>query len=383
MNKKMWSNVLLTVIFLLAALTSVYFAYADDISWHYDDTTKTLYITGSGNMDSYAAGQVPWNIHMSQLENVVVEDGVTGIGKNAFAGANSLCNVSLADSVTSIGEYAFASCPALLSLSLDSNIISFENNDISFAYNGLQPKEEFVITTVPGSYALSYAVKNNISYVCEDIRTGSIHISLQKGMMAYLPYTAKYSGQYRCYSVSKHDTMGYLYGANMNQITYNDDHSVQFDNEMGSTDFGLTFSLTKGEHYYLGVKIFNPSLKAQFDVYFEPVEYTISGTLFAMASPDGTASAIPLANAQMDGVALSNGTFTKTISGLSETVTFTCDGVSLEHTFSVDDGDEIVLTMMMCDVNEDGIVNAKDYALMLQSNSPYLSLFESFLNYNY
>lgn len=383
MNRKKWMTLALSVLFLFAAFTSVYFAYADDVSWRYDASSKTLYISGSGNMDDYEAGHTPWNVHLLQTEKVVVEDGVTSIGNNAFAGAAILSEVSLADSVTEIGEYAFASCSSLLSLTLNSHITSIRNNDISFAYDGTSPKNSFVIVTSPGSYALSFAVKNHISYLCEDIRTGTLHVSLQKGMTAYFPYKAKYSGQYRFYSVSKHDTIGYLYDADGSQLAYNDDHSQNYDATMGSTDFGLTLTLTKGERYCLGVKIFNPTLKADFDVHFEPVQYTVTGTLYAMASPEGTASSILLENAQMDGAALHNGSFTKTINGLSETVTFTCDGVTLEHTFSVDDGDEIVLSMMMCDRNADGIVNAKDYALMLQSNSPYLPLFESFINYTY
>ena len=166
-------------------------------------------------------------------------------------------------------------------------------------------------------------------------------------------------------------------------MAYNDDHASAYDSNMGSTDFGITKTLTKGERYFLAVKVFNPSLKANFDVYFKPVSFTVSGSIYAMNSPNGDASDILLNNAAIDGVATDNGSFTKTVNGVSETVSITCDGVTKEHTFTVEDGDEIVITMMMCDVNGDGIVNAKDFALMQQSNSRYLSLFENFMNYRY
>lgn len=381
--KNQWKAVLLTAVFMLTVFTSFYLVYADDISWQYDNAAKTLYITGSGNMEDYSAGNVPWNACLNQMEKVVVEDGVQRVGKYAFAGASKLSDVVLADSVTVIGEYAFASCPLLNGLTLGSEVIEIENNDCSFAYNGATLKERFVLSVQSGSYALFFAYKNNVSFVCEDVRTGILHVSLQKGMTAYFPYTANYSGSYRFYSVSKHDTLGYIYDADGRQLAYNDDHSTEYDASMGSTDFGITQTLTKGERYFLGVRIFNPSLKAHFDVYFVPVEYTVSGTLYPMAAPDGTASELPLVGAQMDGVALTNGAFTKTVSGLSETVIFSCDGVTLEHTFCVEDGDDITLTMMMCDSNHDGIVNAKDYAYMLKSDSPYLPLFDSFINYTY
>ena len=383
MNKKKLTAIVMAFILVMTAFTSIFVAFADTITWQYDSATKTLTVSGSGAMDDYTPEEVPWSAYTLQLEKVVVEEGVTTIGKNAFIGCSRLSDVSLADSVTTIGEYAFASCPMLQELTLNNNIISIKNNDVSFAYNGSTPKDNFVIITVPGSYALYYAYQNNLSFIAEDVKTGILHVSLQKGMTAYFPYTARYSGQYRFYSVSKHDTRGYLYSSAGTQLAYNDDHATGYPSGLGSTDFGLTFTLTKGEKYYLATNILNFSLKAKYDVYFEPVEYTVSGTLRAMANPSGDASDITLVNAYMDGVALQDGTFTKTVSGLSDTVTFTCDGVTLEHTFTVEDGDEIVLSMMMCDVNADGIVNAKDYAYLQQQQSPYLPLFENFINYTY
>ncbi len=380
-NKKLIA--LITAIALtVVSVFSAVIAFADDVSWSYDSDTKTLYITGSGNMDDYTSvASTPWSNVILDIENIVIEEGVTGIGNYAFSGAEALRNVTVADSLKTIGEYAFSSCPELMSLTLGSGVTSIK--DESFAYNGAVRKDNFIVNTVSGSYALYFAYKNNISFSCEEVKTGVIHVSLQKGMTAYFPYTCKYTGQYRFYSVSKHDTLGYIYDENKSQIAYNDDRGSLFNSEQGSTDFGLTKTLTKGEKYYLGVKIFNPSLTGKFDVYFEPVEYTVSGSLYAMNTPDGDASDILLDNATVDGVATDNGSFTVNVSGLSKTVSFECDGVTLEHTFSVDDGDEIVITMMMCDVNSDGIVNAKDYAYMLQSNSRYTPLFENFINYRY
>ena len=38
---------------------------------------------------------------------------------------------------------------------------------------------------------------------------------------------------------------------------------------------------------------------------------------------------------------------------------------------------------MMCDSNQDGIVNAKDYAVMNNTNSVYKQFFINFINYRY
>ncbi len=382
MKRKKLTAVIIAAALLIASVFSVLYAFADDVSWSYDSDSATLYITGSGNMDDYESiSETPWRDYMSSIESVVVQSGVTGIGKCAFNGASSLSNVEIADTVTTIGEYAFGSCPSLLSLTLSGNVTSI--GDISFAFNGNVEKQNFALIVPAGSYGLFYAYKNNINFISENVKTGTIHVSLQKGMTAYFPYSCKYSGSYKFYSVSKHDSLGYVYNSSKTQIAYNDDHGISYNSDQGSTDFGLNVTLTKGEDYYLAVKVFNPSLKANFDVYFEPVQFTVSGSVYAMNSPSGDASDILLTDATIDGAATNNGAFTKTVNGLSETVEFACGGVTLEHTFTVDDGDEIVITMMMCDLNSDGIVNAKDYAYMLKTNSPYAPLFENFINYRY
>ena len=48
--------------------------------------------------------------------NVIVKDGVTEIGGNAFAGCSGLTSITIPDSVTEIGLYAFAGCSGLTSI---------------------------------------------------------------------------------------------------------------------------------------------------------------------------------------------------------------------------------------------------------------------------
>ena len=109
---------------LVAMLTAAFAAFADTINWNYDSTAKTLYISGSGNMDNYTdSSDTPWNDYMTQMERIVVSDGVKSLGNTAFAGANKLTAVELASSVTAIGDNTFASCPLVTVLSASGTFL--------------------------------------------------------------------------------------------------------------------------------------------------------------------------------------------------------------------------------------------------------------------
>ena len=370
------------VISLLVAFALAFslIAYAENnVTWSYDSSTKTLYISGTGAMDNYENSySAPWNSHILEIENLVVEDGVTSVGNYALSGAEKLDNVSLADSVKTIGEYAFASCPALKVLSLSSNVNSIA--DYSFAYNGVNQKD-FTLRAPVGSYALHYIIKNNrntstnrIAFETDDVTCGkyTVRITQSGGMLAYYPYTPKYDGKFKFYSTGTHDTRGYIYNSDYTQIAYNDDYG-------SSTNFQISsVTLEKGKTYYFGARIMNSSLKGSFDVYIEPVEYTISGTIYAMNDPSGAASDIVIDEALLDGEA-TGGTFTRTVTEENADAVITIGSKQIEYSFSPDGNPDIII--MMCDVNDDGIVNGRDYAHKKTSGSKYKPLFVNFVGY--
>ena len=60
--------------------------------------------------------------YCSNLENIVIPDGVTSIGNRAFSGCSKLENITIPNSVTSIGDWGFDDCSSLTSVTLPNGV---------------------------------------------------------------------------------------------------------------------------------------------------------------------------------------------------------------------------------------------------------------------
>ena len=98
-----------------------------NINWSFKDGTLT--ISGNGAMPDYGNDHyVPWIDFIESIKNVVIENGVTTIGNNAFTSCTSLTSVTIPNSVTSIGDWAFASCVNLVSIDLPQSVTTIREN---------------------------------------------------------------------------------------------------------------------------------------------------------------------------------------------------------------------------------------------------------------
>jgi uncharacterized protein (TIGR02145 family)/uncharacterized repeat protein (TIGR02543 family) len=84
----------------------------------------TLTITGTGAMPDYTAGTLtlPWYSYRNQITTIIIEDGITAIGNNAFYELYKVTSVTVGSSVTSIGDGAFFGCVALPSITLPTSV---------------------------------------------------------------------------------------------------------------------------------------------------------------------------------------------------------------------------------------------------------------------
>jgi hypothetical protein len=102
-----------SALFAMLISTSIYAqtsgSCGTSATWSYEGTTLT--ISGSGAMADYAYGEAPWNAYAGTLKDIEIEEGITSVGNNAFAGFTALRSVTFpSNGFTRIGDYAFSGC---------------------------------------------------------------------------------------------------------------------------------------------------------------------------------------------------------------------------------------------------------------------------------
>ena len=119
-------KILLTLALLLTAATG---AWAQT-QWESGDCTVTLNngtltVSGKGAMADYTqSDKRPWDGNRNDITSVVVESGVTSVGKNTFESFSNLTSVTLPEDFTAIGPYAFCNCSSLQSITIPSTVTS-------------------------------------------------------------------------------------------------------------------------------------------------------------------------------------------------------------------------------------------------------------------
>ena len=95
-----------------------------NLTWTYDEATKTLTISGTGQMASYYYDISPWSDFRASIKNIIIKDGVTSIGEDAFQSCKGLTSVTIPNSVTEIGDEAFSGCTNLTSVTIPNSVTS-------------------------------------------------------------------------------------------------------------------------------------------------------------------------------------------------------------------------------------------------------------------
>ena len=105
-------------------------ASADEsVTYSFDDTTKTLTISGNGEIpinfgESDTTDTSGKNIkdYKNTIKNVVIEDGITKIGNYAFYKIWSIESVTVSGTVTTINMWAFYECTGLKTVTINDGV---------------------------------------------------------------------------------------------------------------------------------------------------------------------------------------------------------------------------------------------------------------------
>ena len=114
---------------------------SDNVYWYTrstgNDNHNVLIIYGSGAMADYVSLEnTPWWDYHETIKTLIISDGVTSIGNNAFSNFSKLTSVSLPSSLTSIGSSAFEGCDNLTSINLPTSLTSIGSSTFK-GCNGL------------------------------------------------------------------------------------------------------------------------------------------------------------------------------------------------------------------------------------------------------
>lgn len=149
----------------------------NNLTWSYE--LGVLTITGSGAMTDYHGTEnVPWYEFREEIFQVVLPDGLTRVGSNAFAGCKNLTAITIPGSVREIGARAFLECTGLVILSLPRGLERIEENafELCTALQDLRLPDTLI------------TLERQAFYRCYGLRAAEVPTSVQKmgsGVFAY------------------------------------------------------------------------------------------------------------------------------------------------------------------------------------------------------
>ena len=102
----------------------------ENLTWSLANGVLT--ISGEGAMDNYTyKTPAPWDENRLSIQCVVIEEGVTSIGRFAFQNCRALTSAEIPDGVTVIGQDAFSQCLNLSSITIPNSVTAIESDVFS------------------------------------------------------------------------------------------------------------------------------------------------------------------------------------------------------------------------------------------------------------
>lgn len=111
------------------------------LEWAITNGKTTLTISGEGPMPDFedkeisGGKDIPWNQYAESIDTIVIREGITSVGDNAFAYMFNLKKVYIPESMEVIGYGAFDWCPKLIDINFPEGLMKI--GDRAFLYSDL------------------------------------------------------------------------------------------------------------------------------------------------------------------------------------------------------------------------------------------------------
>lgn len=162
----------------------------ENLTWDFEAETGTLTISGSGPMiDFKYYGNQPWEEYNNKILNLVIDSGVTSVGKFAFANFYELINVTIAETVEVIDDNAFFFCENIHNVTFSEGLKHIGDS----AFEGIM---ELSVLTIPDSVL---TIGDYAFYDCECLR----EIKLSKNVQSIGDYAFAASSYLKTISIDK------------------------------------------------------------------------------------------------------------------------------------------------------------------------------------
>lgn len=125
----------------IAKYENIYGSCGTALDWEYNPNTLQLRIYGQGEMVDYIAETTgeganhPWNSYRTKVKKIVIENGVTSIGRCAFRGLCGLEEIEIANTVNVVGIAAFQYCKSLGEVNVPEGVTMLNRSVFSWCLN--------------------------------------------------------------------------------------------------------------------------------------------------------------------------------------------------------------------------------------------------------
>lgn len=270
---------------LMALTASVYSWGATSYTLTGSAPNMTLTITGTGAMPTYdnSTKRAPWYNDRASIRYIIIEQGVTQIGKYAFNGISAANGeITVPVSVTTFNDYAFANCTTLVKIKYAGTPNQWAN--ITFSNNEAHPF---------GKYGASADVKAARRYYLNNQNSATTNLVFTPGITdikQYAFYNGNMTSVYIPGTVANIRT--YALNANFSEVyvnratppTLTDSYSISWsgDSKALYVPSGAKSAYNVTSKYWVYSYSYNTTAPASSKIYEQPLSGTVDGQSWSL-----------------------------------------------------------------------------------------------------